>query len=267
MNSIITLLIVSVAVSAIGWKYFIYFFSLGYGFSIVALAAAMAIIFHGSLTASSAFLCAVLFAYGCRLGFYLYKRERKSAAYRKILYDEPNRKKKPLWEILMVWFFCALLYVAEVSPVAFRLKNIAEGTDAGSIWAWIGGAVMVAGAGLEAAADAQKSKAKKINPKRFVDTGLYRIIRCPNYFGEILLWTGCILSGTGAGLSTGQWIIAAAGYLGILFVMFSGARRLELRQNETYENDPEYQEYVKTTPIILPLVPLYSVVRYKFLVA
>jgi hypothetical protein len=49
--------------------------------------------------------------------------------------------------------------------------------------------------------------------------------------------------------------------------MFSGARRLELRQNENYGNDPEYQAYVKKTPILLPCVPLYSVVKYKWLQA
>ena len=30
---------------------------------------------------------------------------------------------------------------------------------------------------------------------------------------------------------------------------------------------PEYQKYVKSTPILLPFVPLYSVEKYKFLVA
>ena len=49
--------------------------------------------------------------------------------------------------------------------------------------------------------------------------------------------------------------------------MFSGARRLELRQNRSYGNDPEYQQYVKSVPILLPFIPLYSVVKYKFLVA
>ena len=34
----------------------------------------------------------------------------------------------------------------------------------------------------------------------------------------------------GACCSVGQWIIAALGYMGIVYVMFSGARRLELRQ-------------------------------------
>jgi hypothetical protein len=49
--------------------------------------------------------------------------------------------------------------------------------------------------------------------------------------------------------------------------MFSGARRLELRQNRTYGSDPAYRTYSTTVPILLPVVPLYSVVKYKWLVA
>ncbi|MBE5927212.1 MAG: hypothetical protein E7270_09650 [Lachnospiraceae bacterium] len=56
------------------------------------------------------------------------------------------------------------------------------------------------------------------------------------------------------------------GYLCIVYIMFGGARRLEIRQNRNYGNDPEYQEYVKKTPILIPLIPLYSVEKYKFLV-
>ena len=49
--------------------------------------------------------------------------------------------------------------------------------------------------------------------------------------------------------------------------MFSGALRLELRQIETYGNDPEFQKYIKKTPLILPFVPIYSVAKYKWLQA
>lgn len=267
MSPILILLIVSLAVSAVGWKYFIYFFSIGYGFSIVALGAAIAIMFFGTLSVPSLILCVVLVMYGCRLGLFLYRREKKSAEYRKILYDKSLQAKKPLWEILMVWVFCALLYVAEVSPVFFRVQNEAAGIPVNCVWAYVGAALMVAGAVLEAVADAQKSAAKKSAPGKFVSTGVYRLVRCPNYLGEITLWTGCFVSGFGASLGVLQWVIAAAGYLGILFVMFSGARRLELRQTKLYGNDPEYLEYVKTTPILLPFIPLYSVAKYKFLVA
>ena len=48
--------------------------------------------------------------------------------------------------------------------------------------------------------------------------------------------------------------------------VIGAARRLELRQNRNYGEDPEYQAYVKKTPILIPLVPLYSVVKYKWLV-
>lgn len=126
---------------------------------------------------------------------------------------------------------------------------------------------MLFGIVFESVADWQKSKAKKINPKRFCDTGLFKIVRCPNYLGEMIFWTGVMVSGISTLHCIGQWCVALIGYVGIIYVMFSGARRLEIRQNKNYGTDPEYQKYVKSTPILLPFVPLYSVEKYKFLVA
>ncbi len=267
MTELLILFAVSLAVSAVGWKYFIYFFSLGYGYGIVALAVAMMVMFGSVLSAHTAVLCVLLIVFGMRLGTYLLLRERKATAYRKILYDPSLQKKKPVGVIVTVWLFCAILYVLQVSPVAFRLMNTKAGAEVSDLWAWIGSAVVLCGILLEAFADIQKSAAKKRNPKRFVDTGLYRIVRCPNYLGEVTIWTGAMLSGIGAGLTWWHWLIAAVGYIGIVYVMFSGARRLELRQNEVYGTDPEYQAYVKKTPILIPFLPIYSVERYKWLQA
>ena len=120
---------------------------------------------------------------------------------------------------------------------------------------------------FESVADLQKNASKKKNPKRFCDTGLFTIVRCPNYLGEMIFWTGVLLSGINVLQGFGQWAIALTGYIGIIYVMFSGARRLEVRQNKNYGSDPEYRAYVKSTPILLPFVPLYSVEKYTFLVA
>ena len=267
MSYLLILLAVSLLISAVGWIYFIYFFSLGYGYGVAALAITMIALFSGAITTPTAILCTLLFLFGCRLGTYLLIREKKTAAYRKILYDPSLQQKKPIFVVITVWLFCAILYVAQVSPVAFRLANTVEGEDVSVLWAWIGATVMLLGIALEAISDAQKSKAKKKNSKRFVDTGLYRIVRCPNYLGEVVIWTGSLLSGIGAGLTVWQWVIAAIGYIGILYVMFSGARRLELRQNEVYGNDSEYQAYVKKTPILIPLLPIHSLAKYKWLQA
>mgnify|MGYP003466797162 FL=1 len=267
MNYLLILLLVSLAVSALGWVYFIYFFSLGYGFGFSALAIAIAVIFRDVLTIPTALLCVVMFIFGMRLGLYLATREKRSAEYKKILYGPDAAKKKPLFVVITVWIFCALLYVGQVSPVAFYLANAAEGAAVNELWAWIGAALMALGVVLESVSDAQKKAAKKINRNRYVDTGLYRIVRCPNYLGELVIWTGSLVVCIGASCSVWQWIVAAIGYIGIVYVMFSGARRLELRQVVTYGNDPEFQKYIKKTPILLPFVPIYSLIKYEWLKA
>ena len=267
MNYMLILLAVSFAVSALGWIYFIYFFSIGYGFGISALAVTMAILFRDVLTIPTAMLCAVMFVFGCRLGIYLLTREQRSPEYKKILYGPEASKKKPLFVVIVVWIFCALLYVGQVSPVAFYLANKAAGAPVSEVLPWIGAVMMALGVVLESVADAQKKAAKKVNKNRFVDTGVYRLVRCPNYLGELVIWTGAFVVCFGACCSVWQWVIAAIGYLGIVYVMFSGARRLEIRQNKVYGADPEYQAYVKKTPILLPFVPIYSVERHKWLQA
>ena len=163
MNYLLILLAVSLAVSGLGWIYFIYFFSIGYGFGISALAVALAVLFRDVLTVPTALLCVVMFIFGCRLGLYLLTREKRSPEYKKILYGPDAAKKKPLFVVITVWIFCALLYVGQVSPVAFYLANKAEGAPVNEIFPWIGAALMALGVALESVADAQKKAAKKIN--------------------------------------------------------------------------------------------------------
>ena len=167
----------------------------------------------------------------------------------------------------MIWLMCALLYVGQISPVTFYLYNITQDLPVNDAWAWAGTVIATLGIIIEAIADAHKSRAKKTNPGRYVDTGLYRMVRCPNYFGEVLMWTGCFIICFGASCNVWQWIIASLGYIGIVYVMFSGARRLEIRQEETYGKDAAFKEYTRKTPLIIPFVPIYSVAKYKWLQA
>ena len=250
-------------ISAIGFKNYVWFISLGYGFSIAGEGLLMLLLFSRKLSAGAALCCALLIAYGCRLGGYLAFREFRVSSYKTNMKGEiKDGKVVPFGVKLAIWVTCAALYVTQVLPVLYRLMNGA-GDNA---FVFIGALVMAFGLLFETAADLQKNRAKKVNPRRFVDTGLYRIVRCPNYLGEMIFWTGVVLSGVGA-VQGAQWVLVLVGYIGIIFVMFSGARRLELRQNKNYGEDPEYQHYVKTVPILLPFVPLYSVARHKWLVA
>ena len=261
------LMALAFAVSAIGWVYFIYFFSIGYGFAISALSLASAIIFRDVITWPALLFCAVMFVYGIRLGLFLLLREKRSASYKKILYQPENTTKKPFFVMMMIWISCALLYVGQMSPVAFYLGNLRDGVMVHEGWMWAGAVVAAIGVAIEIIADAQKSAAKKVNANRFVDTGVYRLVRCPNYFGEVLMWTGSFIICFGACCTLAQWIIAVLGYIGIVYVMFSGARRLELRQTETYGKDPEFKAYIKKTPLLIPFLPIYSVAKYEWLKA
>ena len=251
-------------ISSIGFKNYVWFISLGYGFSIAGEGLLMMLLYGKSLSIGTVICCVLFILYGLRLGGYLAIRELKSSSYKKNMTGEiKDGKTVPFGVKIAIWVTCAALYVTQVSGVFYRLVNAAGS----NVWTYVGAVIMVLGVVLESAADIQKNNAKKINPKRFVDTGLYRIVRCPNYLGEMTFWTGVLISGIGAVSGIGQWIVVAIGYIGIIFVMFSGARRLELRQNKNYGNDPEYQQYVKTVPIMVPFIPLYSVEKYKWLVA
>lgn len=258
------LLITALVVSSIGFKNYVWFISLGYGFSIAAQGILMLLLYRQGLSAGTVICCVLFIVYGCRLGGYLAAREFGGGTYMKNMKGEvKDGKMVPFGAKAAIWVTCAALYVFQVLPVFYRLSN-GSGSNA---WTYIGAGIMLLGIALESAADMQKSRAKKINPRRFVDTGLYRIVRYPNYLGELIFWTGVLISGIGALSGPGQWIMALVGYFGIVYVMFSGARRLELRQNRNYGEDPVYQQYVKTVPILIPFVPLYSVEKYKWLVA
>ena len=250
-------------VSAIGFKNYVWFISLGYGFSIAAQGLVMLFMFGKTLTLGTILCCVVFFLYGCRLGGYLAFREFGKNSYKKNMVGEiKDGKTVPMGVKIAIWTSCALLYVTQIGGVFYRLQNAVQD----NAFVFIGVFIMVAGVTLESAADIQKNAAKKINSKRWVDTGLYRIVRCPNYLGEMIFWTGVLISGIGA-VRGWQWIVVAIGYIGIIFVMFSGARRLEIRQDKNYGANPEYQKYVTTVPILLPFIPLYSVKKHKWLVA
>ncbi len=261
--NLLWLFVAAMVISSIGFKNYVWFISLGYGFSIAGEGILMLILFGKQLTIGTIICCALFILYGLRLGGYLAIRELGNSSYKKNMKGEiKDGKTVPFGVKIAIWVTCALLYVTQVSGVFYRLTNKISDNPL----VYIGAGVMLLGLIIESVADIQKSRAKKVNPRRFVDKGLYRIVRCPNYLGEMIFWTGVLLSGICA-VRGWQWVIVAIGYVGIIYVMFSGARRLEIRQNKNYGNDPEYQRYVKKVPILLPIIPLYSVEKFKWLVA
>jgi steroid 5-alpha reductase family enzyme len=258
------LLAVAAVITSAGFYKFVYFISIGYAFSVVGLAIALLIGYGPSLTPPVALLIAIVGVYAARLGIFVVIREYKNVAYQKVL-DEASTgfKKIPFPAMIPIWLFCSVLYVMQVSPLFFRLKNGLQAEHTG--WLYAGIVVVIIGFLMQTVADAQKNKAKKANPKTFCREGLFKYMRCPNYFGEILVWTGVIVSSLPCLTGWKQIAFSLAGYIGLVYVMFGSTRRLELRQNKNYGTDPAYQEYGRKTPVLIPMLPLYSVADWTWL--
>lgn len=250
---------------AIGFKKFVWFLSIGYGFAIIGggitvLIFALVKNWAGGVLWLLILQTLLFIAYGARLSGFLLFRELKNKAYQKTLNEDAGgAKKMPVFVLVAIWLVVAVLYTAQVSPVFYRYYNGC--TDV--VVPVVGMVISVCGLVLETIADKQKSAQKKENPKMVATKGLYKIVRCPNYFGEILFWTGVLVSGVTALKSVGEWIIAILAWIAIIYIMFNGAQRLEKRQNERYGEDPEYRAYVEKTPIILPLLPIYHLNKQK----
>ena len=256
------LLIVCAAACAVGFYKFVYFLSIGYGFAVAAGGVATLIMYLINPSAAPLWImlvqCALFIAYGARLSGFLLVRELKSITFRKtdVAKDTLNKnseKKMPVFVLATIWVSVAILYTAQVSPMLFRYTNAS--TD--MLVPMIGFAVSVFGLVLESIADNQKSAQKKVRPDMVATQGLYKLCRCPNYFGEILFWTGVFISGLTTYTGAGQWITAILAYICIVYIMFNGAQRLEKRQMARYGSNAEYAAYADKTPIIIPFLPVY----------
>lgn len=246
--------VVALICSSIGFKRFIWFMTVGYGLASAGIGLAMLILSLIRQTYNLLFLLqSILFiVYGVRLGGFLLIREMKNANYRKKLSEAGGDVQPPLPVAFIMWIVMGMLYVCQSSAPIYRLLNNSENNLA----LVIGIIISLIGIVLETLADKQKSRDKLKNPNMPSMDGLYKMCRCPNYFGEILFWTGSFISGIGA-VSGKQWILVVLGYILILFIMFSGAKRVETRHIKSYGSKPEYNDYADHTPLIIPLVPLY----------
>ena len=248
--------------AAVGFKRLLWFITVGYGLGIFTGALANLGIGIGAGNLHWVFLLqsALFLIYGLRLGLFLLFRETRNAAYRKYIgADKKDGKKIPFFVSFFMWVYCAFFYAGEISPVFFRMMQ----NDYDSIvLPLVGVCISALGLVIEAVADRQKSAQKAENPKMVATKGLYRYVRCANYLGEILMWTGVFVGGLDTFSTAGQWIYAVISYVMIVLIMVDGAKRTEARQTKSYGALPEYREYMNRTPILFPFLPLYHLNRF-----
>ncbi|MCA9383385.1 DUF1295 domain-containing protein [Candidatus Dojkabacteria bacterium] len=108
---------------------------------------------------------------------------------------------------------------------------------------------------IETIADYQKFIFKQnVNNKgKWIDSGLWRYSRHPNYFGEILCWWGIYIFGITYFQGLEFLSIISPLFITFLLLFVSGVPTLEKKYTERYKNNPEFQKYVSETSLIIPL--------------
>ncbi len=183
-----------------------------------------------------------------RLGSFLFRRIRADGADGR--FDEIKTSAPRFlvaWTLQGLWVFltlcAALAAITTTTPSGLGLLD------------GIGLSIWLFGFAFEVVADRQKSRFRRQNPGRYIDTGLWAWSRHPNYFGEIVLWTGIAVVASST-LHGWQWItLVSPLFVTLLLTRVSGIPLLEKRADDRWADDEGYQAYKARTPVLIPRPP------------
>ncbi len=198
----------------------------------------------------SVLLAALVAVWAVRLGTFLFARIRADGSDRR--FDEVKTSLVRFfgaWTLQGVWV-CFTVGAALAAITSRRSEPI------GAL-AWTGLVVWTAGFGIEVISDRQKRLFRKRpeNEGKFINSGLWAWSRHPNYFGEIVLWSG-IAAIAAPVLQGWQYVtLISPVFVILLLTRVSGIPLLEERADAKWGGDPDYEAYKASTPVLVPRPP------------
>jgi steroid 5-alpha reductase family enzyme len=229
-----------------------HYYDLVGGISYIATTAA-AMTLSGALDLRASLVAAMVMIWSLRLASFLFRRISKAGNDSR--FDEI--KTQPL-RFLMAWTLQGL-WVLLTAAAAWAVITGGVRQPIGVVGI-VGILVWLAGFTIEVVADSQKSrfKADPGNKDRFIDTGLWAWSRHPNYFGEIVLWTGIAIIAIPV-LQGWQWAtLVSPVFVAFLLIRVSGIPMLEQKADERWGGQDDYEEYKRHTPVLVPRPPAVS---------
>lgn len=207
----------------------------------------LALLLNPLRDARSFLVAALVIIWALRLGSFLYRRVHKAGK------DGRFDELKPLfWRFLNVWTIQAL-WVTFTSATALVVLTTTNRRALG-IFAVIGVLLWVIGIVIEVVADMQKSRFRTIpaNKDQFIQSGLWRYSRHPNYLGEIILWIGTAVIALPI-LQGWQWVaLISPLFVTLLLTRGTGIPLLERRADAKWDGQAAYEAYKARTPVLLP---------------
>ncbi len=218
--------------------------------SLTYLAAVGCALALGNREPRSLLLAALVGIWTARLGSFLFARireEGKDGRFDAIRGD--FARFLLAWTLQGLWAF--------VTAGAALAAMTSERTPPLDALAVIGTATWAFGFAVEVVADRQKARfrADPASHGRFITHGLWAWCRHPNYFGEIVLWTGVALVALPALAGPALATLVSPLFVYLLLTRVSGIPLLEQRARARWGDDPEYRTWEARTPRLWPRPP------------
>ncbi len=210
---------------------------------------AVVAVLHPSLDTRGLVLSLLIAIWAIRLGSFLFARVKRAGSDSRFDLIKIN-----FFRFLLTWTLSGTwVYVTMAAGLAAVTSADSIGLDA---FFAAGLALWLAGFAFEVTADTQKTRfrADPANEGKFISSGLWSISRHPNYFGEIVLWTGIAVIAFPA-LSGWQFVtLISPVFVIFLLTRVSGINMLERAGKQRWGDNPDYQAYLDSTPALVPLV-------------
>ena len=207
---------------------------------------AFAVAVAGELDLRAILVAAMVMVWALRLSTFLFLRISKAG--KDSRFDQI--KQRPV-RFLMAWTLQGL-WVLLTAAAALAVITGGEREPLGAVGI-AGIAVWAAGMLIEIVADRQKSafRADPNNEGRFINVGLWAWSRHPNYFGEIVLWTGMAIVAIPV-LQGWQWAtLISPVFVAFLLIKVSGIPLLEAKADKVWGGDEDYEAYKRSTPVLI----------------
>lgn len=217
------------------------------GSATYVLVGVLALVGRGELDPRSLLILSLVGIWAIRLGTFLTRRIRRAGFDRRF-----DQIKHDLPLFLMTWTLQGMWVSFAFAAGLAAMTSVA--TEPLGAYATAGVLVWVVGFGIEVIADREKSRFRENphNDNGFITTGLWARSRHPNYFGEIVLWTGVALIALPV-LQGWQFVVLTSPvFTWLLLTKVSGVRMLEARGRKRWGDDPAYREYLASTPMLVP---------------
>jgi steroid 5-alpha reductase family enzyme len=215
-----------------------------------ALLSILLLLGNRAFSASQILVAAFVVAWAARLGAYLLSRILRIG--KDARFDD---KRGDFLKFLSFWVLQALVVWLVMFPVSVFLSLRPEGGI--GIVSIAGAALWAMGFGIEAASDAQKYAFRNdpANRGRWIESGLWKYSRHPNYFGEVILWWGLFLFVLPFLAPSLLFAIAGPLSITLLLLFVSGVPLLEKSADAKHGEDPAYRAYKRRTSLFFPLPP------------